>query len=299
LSPVALEWRVVREGFRTGRGCSVVDVRRFMRGSYPRDFFVQKLLLDKARFERNVLGTLLPAIAGAVNASGFFALGTYTSHMTGIVSRAGDELAQRHFWLASRALLFLGSFMLGAAVATALILQARRRGQPPFWRPLVLEALLLLCFASLGVGGKGAHLGDFAMTSLICAGMGVQNALVTKLSGARIRTTHLTGVTTDVAIETTKLLDRWRAASSGRPFLARFRLLGSLSGDADARHLRLHLRVLGCFFAGATIGPSLYLVFGHWSILIPVASLCLLAVFDARFGLGSTVDAASLPALSR
>src|SRR5256885_11903669 len=116
------------------------------------DFFVQKLLLDKARFERNVLGTLLPAIAGAVNASGFFALGTYTSHMTGIVSRAGDELSQRHFWLATRALLFLGSFMFGAAVATALVLQARRRGQPPFWRPLLLEALLLLCFASPGAG---------------------------------------------------------------------------------------------------------------------------------------------------
>jgi hypothetical protein len=36
---------------------------------------------------------------------------------------------------------------------------------------------------------------------------------------------------------------------------------------------------------------------GHWAILIPVALLCLLAVFDARFGLGSTIDAASLPAL--
>ena len=259
---------------------------------------MQKLLLDKARFERNVLGTLLPAIAGAVNASGFFALGTYTSHMTGIVSRAGDELAQRHWWLATRALLFLGSFMLGAAMATALILQARRRGRPPFLRPLILEAALLVCFASLGVGaGKGAHLGDFAMTSLICAAMGVQNALVTKLSGARIRTTHLTGVTTDVAIETTKLLDRWRAASRGRPLFVCLRALAALTGDADARHLRLHLRVLGCFFGGATIGPSLYLVIGHWAILIPVGFLCLLAVFDARFGLGSTLDAASLPAL--
>ena len=181
---------------------------------------MQRLLLDKARFERNVLGTLLPAIAGAVNASGFFALGTYTSHMTGIVSRAGDELSQRHFWLATRALLFLGSFMFGAAVATAL-----------------------------------------------------------------------------VAIEVTKLLDRWRTVSQARPLLARLRALLAMSGDGEAHHLRLHLRVLGCFFGGATIGPSLYLVIGHWAILIPVAFLLLLAIFDARFGLGSTADAASLPAL--
>ena len=230
---------------------------------------MHRLLLHKVRFERNVLGTLLPAIAGAVNASGFFALGTYTSHMTGIVSRAGDELAQRHFWLATRALLFLGSFMCGAVVATALVLQARRRGQPPFWRPLLLEAAILLSFASLGAGaGKGARLGDFLMTSLICAGMGVQNALVTKLSGARIRTTHLTGVTTDIAIEMTKLVDRWRTVARGRPLLARLRLFAGLSGDVEANHLRLHLRVLGCFFGGATIGPLLYLVIGHWAILI-------------------------------
>jgi uncharacterized membrane protein YoaK (UPF0700 family) len=260
---------------------------------------VQRLFLDKARFERNVLGTLLPAVAGAVNACGFFALGTYTSHMTGIVSRAGDELAQRHFWLATRALLFLASFMFGAAAATGLVLQARRRGRPAFWRPLLLEAALLLCFASLGAGtGLGAHVGDFVMTSLICAGMGVQNALVTKLSGARIRTTHLTGVTTDIAIEVTKLMDRWRSASRGQAFLARFRLLRAMSAGTETQHLRLHLRVLGCFFGGATIGPSLYLIVGHWAILIPVALLLVLAVFDLRFGLGSTAAPASLPVLS-
>jgi uncharacterized membrane protein YoaK (UPF0700 family) len=109
--------------------------------------------------------------------------------MTGIVSRAGDELAQRHYWLATRALLFLASFMFGAAAATGLVLQARRRGRPAFWRPLLLEAALLLCFASLGAGtGVGAHLGDFVMTALIY-----------------------------IAIEMTKLVDRWRVASRGHP----------------------------------------------------------------------------------
>ena len=124
--------------------------------------------------------------------------------------------------------------------------------------------------------------------------MGVQNALVTKLSGARIRTTHLTGVTTDIAIEATKLFDRWRTASRGSALLARLRFFLAMSGDVDAKHLRLHLRVLGCFFGGATLGPALYLVVGHWAILIPVAFLCALAVFDVRFGLGSTTDSPAI-----
>ena len=64
--------------------------------------------------------------------------------------------------------------------------------KPAFWRPLLLEAALLFCFASISVGvGHPPHINSFSMTSLICFGMGVQNALVTKLSGARIRTTHL------------------------------------------------------------------------------------------------------------
>src|SRR5438045_6424148 len=117
--------------------------------------------------------------------------------MTGTVSRAGDEFAQAHFWLATRALLCLGSFVFGAMVATPLVLHARKRQEPPFWRPLLVEAGLLLCFAGVTVGGThGAHIDSFAMTSIICVAIGVQNALVTNLSGARLRTTHVTGVTT-------------------------------------------------------------------------------------------------------
>ena len=255
---------------------------------------VQRLLIQKVQFERNVLATLLPAIAGAVNASGFFAVGTYTSHMTGVVSRAGDELAQRHWWLATRALIFLGCFIFGAMVATALILYARKRDQPAFWRPLLLEAALLFCFASISGGvGHPPHINSFTMTTLICFGMGVQNALVTKLSGARIRTTHLTGVTTDIGIELVKTFDRWRSLASGRAAVDQLRRLADVGTDVEARHLRLHLRVLGCFLAGAIGGPALYLLVGHWSMLIPVVFLCGLAAFDIRLGLGSKPAAES------
>ncbi|HEY2028249.1 MAG TPA: YoaK family protein [Myxococcales bacterium] len=249
---------------------------------------VERLLLEKVSFERNILATLLPAIAGAVNASGFFAVGTYTSHMTGVVSRAGDELAQQHLWLALRAFALLSSFVFGAMVATALVLYARERQKPAFWRPLSLEAALLFCFASFSVGaGRGAYFHNFTMTAVLCAAMGLQNALITKLSGARIRTTHLTGVSTDIGIELTKTLRRWRARSVGKSLADTVNLAGEVSLDAEARHLRLHLRVLGCFLAGAIAGPALYLVVGHWAMLAPVALLVALAVFDLRAGLGS------------
>ena len=258
---------------------------------------MKRLLFERARFERNVLATLLPAIAGAVNASGFFAVGTYTSHMTGVASLAGDELAQAHWSVALRAFAFIGCFIFGAMIATALVLHARKKRQPAFWRPLLLEALTLFGFASLTVGASGpVHVNRFTMTALICFGMGVQNALVTKLSGARIRTTHLTGVTTDIGIELMKTLYRIREAAAGRTLGGTFRSIPEVAVDAETRHLRLHLRVFFCFIAGATCGPALYLMVGHWAMLIPVAVLCGLALFDLRYGLGSTIAAGDLSA---
>ena len=249
---------------------------------------MQRLLFQRVHFERNVLATLLPAIAGAVNASGFFAVGTYTSHMTGLVSRVGDELAQGHFWIGLRVLIFVGSFMLGAMMATWQILRARKRNQPAFWRPLLLEAFTLLGFATFTVSTEGrVHLDSFSMTALICFSMGAQNALVSKLSGARIRTTHLTGVSTDIGIELMKTLLRWRDRSSGRTILQRIRSIAHVASDVESRHLRLHLRIFFCCLLGATSGPALYLMVGHWAMLIPVAALCGLALFDYRFGLGS------------
>src|SRR5436305_3277039 len=103
---------------------------------------------NRALLERAILAFILPGIAGAINASGFFAVGSYTSHMTGHIARIGDELAAGHLWLATRALLWVASFGAGAMAATLTILWSRRRTQALYWRALVLEAALLFVFAT-------------------------------------------------------------------------------------------------------------------------------------------------------
>jgi uncharacterized membrane protein YoaK (UPF0700 family) len=125
----------------------------------------------------------------------------------------------------------------------------------------------------------------FEMTSLICFAMGVQNALVTKLSGARVRTTHMTGVTTDIGIEAAKAIQTWREGTDGMGFTASLWHLGWLWRDDDLRKLRLHVAVLGSFLAGATLGPLLYLSLGHIAMLVPCTILLLLAAFDGWVGL--------------
>ena len=249
-----------------------------------------RLRQNRALLERAVLAFILPGVAGAINASGFFAVGVYTSHMTGHVARIGDELAAGHFWLATRAMIWVGSFLCGALIATFLVLYGRRNGRRPWWRPLLLECALLLVFATVNVGAEsGAHLGSLQMTALLCCAMGLQNALVTKLSGARIRTTHLTGVTTDVGIELARAIDQWRQRSRGLGLTGRLGQLPSLRGDPELKKLRLHLAVLGSFLIGATAGPLCYLLVGHIAILVPCAILAGLAAFDGFIGLDHSV----------
>lgn len=223
---------------------------------------------------------MLPGVAGAVNACGFFAVGTYTSHVTGNVARVGDELASGHGWLAARSLVFVLSFVAGAMASTLLILYGKRSGGSPYWRPLLLECLALLVFAGANVGtAHRAQVGSLTLTSLICAAMGLQNAMVTKISGARVRTTHMTGITTDIAIESARALDAlWRRRKGFE-----------VAATADLRQLRLHAAILASFLTGAVVGPALYLSVGHIALLLPCAMLLALAGFDGWLGLtGST-----------
>ena|SRR5438105_4609828 len=237
---------------------------------------------NKPLLERAILAVMLPGVAGAINAAGFFAVGTYTSHVTGNVARVGDELAAGHLWLAARSLIFVGCFFLGAAACTSLILYGKRRGSPPYWRALLLECALVFVFATVSVGSEHrAHLNSLEMTSLICVAMGVQNAMVTKLSGAVVRNTHMTGITTDIGIEAARFVDHLRHSPQRR----------SLWSDPEWRKLRLHFAILISFLSGATIGPALYILFGHLGMLAPCAVLLLLAAFDGYVGLtAQTLD---------
>ncbi len=71
------------------------------------------------------LGISLAFIAGALNAGGFVAIGQYTSHMTGMVSSAADNLAFGNFSLVATAFLSILSFALGAASTAILINYAK------------------------------------------------------------------------------------------------------------------------------------------------------------------------------
>jgi uncharacterized membrane protein YoaK (UPF0700 family) len=72
--------------------------------------------------------------------------------------------------------------------------------------PLLLEAVMLLVFGVFGASIKAVSILLAPVTVVIlCFIMGLQNALITKISKSEFRSTHLTGVVTDLGIELGKL----------------------------------------------------------------------------------------------
>ncbi len=216
------------------------------------------------------LGIILAFIAGAINAGGFLAVGFYTSHMTGIVSSIGDAIALDQWHIAKMAILFLASFTLGAIVSSIVINIARaKKLASEFAIALMLEALLLLAFGISASQYYSFTLSPITTISLLCFIMGLQNAIITKISHAEIRTTHVTGIVTDIGIE-----------------LGRYLYNGFSKSEQARLHpekLQLHSSLLAAFIIGAIIGAISFQYAGFIMIMPLAITLIVLAgipIFD-------------------
>lgn len=218
------------------------------------------------------LAYFLTFTAGAVNAGGFLAVQQYTSHMSGIVSMMADHMALGGLVVVLQGLAALLSFLAGAASSAFLINFGRRsRLASEYALPLLFEAVLLLGFGLLGANLETLRWFYVPGTvMLLCYIMGLQNAMITKVSRSEIRTTHVTGMVTDIGIELGKLF-YWNVARADTPTAA-----------APVRADRAKLIVLGLlvalFFIGGVAGAYSFFHFGFGSTLPLALMLMLLAV---------------------
>lgn len=200
-------------------------------------------------------GLTLALTAGVINAVGF--LGVHhqaLSHMTGTVSVLGLELGRANYGVALHALAVLAAFFVGCLISGIIIPQSRLRLGRRYGLVLSLESAAL--FLAVYFLRLGANTGDY-LAALAC---GLQNAMVSSYSGSTMRTTHMTGMVTDLGITCGHYL---RGATVD---WFRFRVYGVL--------------LLG-FFAGGVIGSLGYGRFGYDTLLFP-------AVLSGVAGLGYT-----------
>jgi uncharacterized membrane protein YoaK (UPF0700 family) len=227
----------------------------------PINYLVRLTARERTTTANVHLGVLLSFVAGALNAGSFLAIGQYTSHMTGIVSSAADNLALGNIGLTIAAALALFSFIAGAATTALLVSYSKRNFHKNIYAtPLQIEAVLLLVFGAVGATLQLHEIISISLTAiLLCYMMGLQNALVTKISNAEIRTTHVTGLVTDIGIELGKLM-YWNKCHAGSPHTI----------IANRSRLKVHTLLVASFFVGGVIG-ALGFKYAGFASTIPLA----------------------------
>jgi uncharacterized membrane protein YoaK (UPF0700 family) len=196
---------------------------------------------------------VLAFIAGLVNAAGYLGFRHESiSNMTGNTSLLGIALGKGDGSETAHWALAIGAFVLGTILSGMLVQQSTLKLGRRYGVALTLESLLL--FAAIpfldATNSIGLYLASIAM--------GLQNGMVSAYSGAIIRTTHVTGVFTDLGISLGHLL-------RGLP--------------VDMLRLCVCVVVAATFLLGSAVGALLFARLQEHALLIP-------AVLTGACGLG-------------
>jgi len=152
------------------------------------------------------LATLLSFVAGIVNVTGVLSIKTLTTNVTGHFAYFAEEVMKRNYSAAITFFIFTIFFLIGSFVSNFLAeIISKKNPNLSHVIPISLEIIVLI---SVGIYGEQSELSSFEgkwiAFSMLFA-MGIQNSLVTKISQSTVRTTHLTGLFTDLGIELSQL----------------------------------------------------------------------------------------------
>lgn len=210
------------------------------------------------------LASLLSFVAGTVNVSGLFAVHRLTTNVTGHFAFFADEMSQKHFGQALVYLLYILAFFLGAFCSNLLIeIMSNKNARLVNTIPVAIEITILMAIALMDPSMVGQHAD--AIACLLLFAMGLQNALVTSLSNAVVRTTHLTGLFTDLGIELSQVFFYTRPEQQQK-------LRASI---------KLRLTIIFCFFLGGVAGGLGYMIAGNHILLLSVATLVAALIYDS------------------
>ncbi len=240
------------------------------------------------------LAISLSWVAGYTNVIVLITCGETASHMTGNTTHFGDSLGNAIlgrpgaiFEIAFFACM-IGFFLSGAIASGFMTEGARRSGHSSkYIFPISIEAMLLSLLVIILTYHPTLSMTDpdHRVVLLLFAGiaafaMGLQNATITRISGAVVRTTHLTGVITDLGLELV-LLWNWYRDKSAAEHAGRFRRMWYISRrQPSVLRVLLLGSIFGSFLLGVTAGTILYQKLGAPALLAPVLFLAFIVVRD-------------------
>lgn len=201
--------------------------------------------------------------AGAINTGGYLSCHRFVSHVTGFGTLVGAEAAGGKVGPALGMLAVPGFFMGGAMLSALLVDRRIQTGRKPLY-PMVMLMIFALTLGVTTAGNLGLF-GDFGapivrkdyfLLAALCLACGLQNATITSAFGAIVRTTHLTGITTDLSIGLIRVLTHSHK-------------IQPRTNEIRANWMRMGL--IASFMLGSFLSAYVYLHAQYWGFLIPCA----------------------------
>lgn len=217
------------------------------------------------------IATVLSSVAGIVNVTGFLSFKQLTTNVTGHFALFISDVVDFKFWKGTVYFLYIFSFLFGSFVSSFLIEKFRKnRRLNVFVVPTIIECLILSSIAITSDITKIVY--PNLIVCLLLFAMGLQNSFVTKISNAVVRTTHLTGLFTDLGIELSQLF-----FPESHP-----------NREKIKSTIKLRIYIICFFFLGGIIGGFLYSRFDlKLKTLLLGAIILLISLFydDLRYRL--------------
>lgn len=171
---------------------------------------------DLYKIQYVLLWMLLSLKAGYLNAAGFLATGNFVSHVTGFGTQMGISIAHEDYLFGAELLIIPLAFILGSSVpAWVLDWNYSERRLPKYHYVQFLITIGLGIVFYLGINGFFGSFGDakndvndIILVGLLCFICGMKNGLTTWATSGKIRTTHLTGLSTDIGLNIPKLFKK-------------------------------------------------------------------------------------------
>lgn len=148
------------------------------------------------------LGVLTAFVAGMINVSSLIIFFSFTSNVTGYYAILAAEIVKGNFYQVLIVLSWIFLFFFGGFVSNLIVISLNNKNTYiAHSLPIVLE---IVCLVAVGVYGDFFYEETLRETEIMVAimlfAMGLQNGLTASISNFSVKTTHLTGATTDLGI---------------------------------------------------------------------------------------------------
>ena len=219
---------------------------------------------QKRSFEHNMrLAVLLCLNAGFINAAGFLAFSVLTTNVTGHAALLAVNIATSDLRSTRMVALWLFLFLAGAFLSSLYISRVGRNKPFAYTAPIIFIILVLLFVAVFGHHYNNSLAQTEYFAGSLLFSMGVQNAMVSLISGSVVRTTHLTGMFTDLGIDLSEAVHTFKNI---HPLLK--------------RRIALRLAIIISFLFGGLIGSLLFLHSKFSAFFVPICFLLTALFYD-------------------